>query len=626
MRLQESPPATEVNTVNEQTTEYFLLNKLGKTFPTLRETLFKLFAVDLRSLALTRIAVGSLLMIDLISRSRELRAFYSDDGLVPRNAIYESLPRAWYVSLHFLSGRAEIEALMFLLAGVFALMLILGYKTRLASFWSWLLLASLHARNPYVVHGGDSLMRMLSFWGIFVPWGARYSIESALNIARHNLPKAVFSIGTVALILQMPIVYFFTGLLKNGREWRHDFTAISYVLKAPDFAFRLGSGLASFPSVLKVATASTLVLEVGGALLLLSPFFTRTSRAVAIVGFLILQVGFLLTIKLGMFPVVSTVALLPFVPGSLWDGWSTRTRDLKLQSPRIYYDGDCDLCFKLVLLVRGLCSLPQATVSEAQSDPAIYAEMKLHNSWVVIGADERHFYKFPALIYLVQLSPMLWPVALILRRSPLISLGDAAYEALARNRGIFGPKVGWLRATPMRLKQPVILTLLCAVFLTYVVIDNMGSVSRSPIRIPTKLGILGQVLRIHQNWRMFAPAPPRSSRWDVVEGKLPDGTTLTLFEGNPVSAANPDNNAFLIKNYSWRTYWSWVRLDEEKDLRPYAARYYCDRWMKTHAEGETLSSVALLKVEQPIHLDEVDEQPQETILFDFRCSSAGPLN
>jgi predicted DCC family thiol-disulfide oxidoreductase YuxK len=621
MRLQESPPTSVVKADNEQTTEYLLLNKLGKSFPLLRELLLKLFAVDLRSLALTRIAVGSLILIDLLSRSRELRVFYSDDGLVPRNAIYESLPRAWYISLHFVSGRVEIEALMFLLAGVFALMLTLGYKTRLASFWSWLLLASLHARNPYVVHGGDSLLRMLTFWGIFVPWGARYSIESTLNVTHQELPKTVFSIGTVALILQMPIVYFFTGLLKNGPEWRHDFTAISYVLKAPDFASHLGSWLSSFPTILKIATASTLFLEVGGALLLLSPFFTKTARAIAIVGFLLLQFGFLLTIKLGLFPVVSTVALLPFVPNALWERSYRHNRNPKQRSPQIYYDGSCDFCFKLVLLIRDLCSLPQASVTEAQSDPAIQAEMRLHNSWVVITDDDRHLYRFPALIYLVQQSPMLWPVALILRRSPLIFLGDAAYEAAAGNRGLFAPAAGWLRLRPLRLNQPLILTLLCAAFLTYVVIDNMGSIGRSPIRIPAKLGSLGQMLRIHQNWRMFAPAPPRASRWDVVEGKLPDGTTVTLFEGNPLSTANPDNNAFLLKNYSWRIYWSWVRLEEEKDLRPYTARYYCDVWKKTHAEEVALSSVVVQKVEKPIHLDGIDEQPQETTLFDLQCSS-----
>lgn len=608
---------TTLTTDTELTTEYQWLQKLGANSAWLRDKLLELFAVDLRILALFRIALGALLLFDLIARSRALRVFYSDDGVVPRSAVFENMPHSWFVSLHFLSGRVEVEALMFVISVIFALMLIFGWRTRLASFGSWLLLVSLDVRNPFVIDGADNIFRVLLFWGIFLPWGARYSVESALETSTPKSPTRVFSIGTVALLLQMPIVYLFTGLLKSGSPWRQDFTAISLVLRAPDFSLPLGSWLSSFPTVLKIATLATLLLEIGGAILLLSPWFTKISRLIAISGLVALQVGFLLTMKLGLFPIVSTVGLIPFLPGSCWDRLSGLVVSRK-ESPLIYYDGDCAFCRKLVALIRGFLVLPKASLLEAQSNPVIYEEMNRLNSWVVVGADNVHRYKFAALAYLVQVSPILWPLGLILRQPPIAAMGDRMYVFVARNRGHGGLALRWLRAAPVRIKQPWILTLLCAFFLAYVVIDNVGSLRVLPVRIPEKLGFIGQLFRVHQHWRMFAPAPPRLSRWSSVEGRLQDGRAITLFDANPVSAANPDNIG-TFRDYRWRTYWSWLRFEENQNLRPYAARYFCTTWNQTHAGTDALTGVTLHALEKPINVNGPDEETRDNVILDFDC-------
>ena len=113
----------------------------------LQKKIEELFAIDLRSLALTRVATALLVLVDLIWRSTSLTAFYSDRGLVPRVAAYERLANSWELSLHLMSGRAEVQALLFVISGIFALMLLVGFKTRAASFWTWLLFTSLNSRN-----------------------------------------------------------------------------------------------------------------------------------------------------------------------------------------------------------------------------------------------------------------------------------------------------------------------------------------------------------------------------------------------------------------------------------------------------------------------------------------------
>src|SRR5262245_42318967 len=120
-----------------------------------RSKLAELFGLDLRSLAVFRIGLALLLLSDLVGRAADLVAHYSDDGVLPRSAI--ATPR--YVSLHLLDGSADFQAALFVLAGLFAAALLVGWWTRLATAGSWFLLMSLHARNPMVLQGGDTLLR-----------------------------------------------------------------------------------------------------------------------------------------------------------------------------------------------------------------------------------------------------------------------------------------------------------------------------------------------------------------------------------------------------------------------------------------------------------------------------------
>jgi predicted DCC family thiol-disulfide oxidoreductase YuxK len=586
----------------------------------LRERIEKLFEIDLRTLALTRITTALLVLVDLLWRSTSLTAFYSDRGLVPRTAIYERLPNSWQFSLHFMSGRTEIQALLFVISGILALMLLGGYRTRTAAFWSWLLFTSLNSRDFYVVHGGDALLNMLLFWGMFVPWGAKYSIDSALNSSSIPQPKRVVSIGTAALLLQVPLVYFFGGILKNGPEWRDQFTAIYYVLSAPDYATSLGHWMRSWPMpILKAITASTIVLEISGAILLFSPFATRTIRSLVLPAFLLLQIGFLLTMRLGLFPLISTAALLPFIPSRFWDKLSLRMRTPSRSDLRIYYDGNCAFCRKMALLIKEFCLRPETFVEPAQDSPDINADMQRQNSWVVIDHQNRRHYKFEALTYIFRQSPLFWLVGNLLSWSPLDRAGKFFYEIVASNRGLAAWLMKPLTYRPVRVKQPLFLSLLCAFFLGYVLLDNLGSVKRTHLRVPEKLAGIGEMLKIHQRWRMFAPGPLKVFDWYRVEGRLRNGQELCIVNGLSIDCRQPDNDIPLLRNYRWRTYWRYVGSDREKGLRPYLRSYLCYSWNGSHPEAEQLDELAIYKLRRPLPVDGSLEQPERFELWKGQC-------
>src|SRR5690349_13611595 len=135
------------------------------------------FGLDLRSLALFRIAVSLFILYDLASRTFDLTAHYTDAGTVPRAWAFQyfaagPIYRLWnpaYLSVHFLTGSAAGTALLFLINGIAAIALLVGYRTRLMTILVWYFLASLQARNPLVLSVGDNAVLVLLFFSMFLP-------------------------------------------------------------------------------------------------------------------------------------------------------------------------------------------------------------------------------------------------------------------------------------------------------------------------------------------------------------------------------------------------------------------------------------------------------------------------
>jgi hypothetical protein len=280
-------------------------------------------AVDARGLAAFRVAVGGLLLVDLLLRARDLTAFYTDAGVLPRTVLFDVTGPYW-LSVHVVSGTAAVQALLFALAGAVAVALLVGYRTRTAAVASWVLLLSLQHRNPIVLNGGDTLLRMLLFWAMFVPLGTRWSVDA---VRRGGTTERVASVGTAALLLQVVTMYLANGLLKLGGDLWLSGEAIRYVFSLDQFTVLLGDVLGAYPTLLTVLAETWLVMVVCSPLLVLLTGRLRGAFALAFVG---AHVGMFLTMQLGIFPFVAVAALLLFLPAAFWDAVVSRTRDTPL--------------------------------------------------------------------------------------------------------------------------------------------------------------------------------------------------------------------------------------------------------------------------------------------------------
>jgi hypothetical protein len=278
----------------------------------------KTFTLDLRALAMLRIGLGVLLLIDLYTRATDLEAHYSNTGVLPLPVLFEHTWNDFFFSFHTGSGLWQVQALFFLAAAIFALCLILGFKTRVATIASWVFLLSVQNRNPMVLQGGDDLVRMLLFWGIFLPWGSFYSLDSRNS----NLPErapAYFSAATVAIILQIFLVYFCTALLKHAPEWGQEGTAIYYALSLDQILLPGGKLIYPYYNLLKVLTLVVYYTELLLPFLLLIPFRNSFFRMVVVLALTGLHLGISLTLFVGLFYLINMVSLLSLIPSRQMD-------------------------------------------------------------------------------------------------------------------------------------------------------------------------------------------------------------------------------------------------------------------------------------------------------------------
>lgn len=235
----------------------------------------EVFGVDLRSLAALRIMLGLLVVADLILRATDFRAHYTDAGILPRSQlIEEGLIGDTKFSLLLANGDLVILALFFCVTAIAAICMILGYRTRLMTIIVWVMVISIQFRNPMLLNAGDTLLRLLLFWSMFLPLGAYWSVDRWREAAPRRLSMQFLSIGTIGLLLQIAFVYVFTALLKTGDAWRVDGTALYYALNMDQLVTPFGAWMTQFPDLLRLLTFATLGLEAIGPFLLFFPFFT----------------------------------------------------------------------------------------------------------------------------------------------------------------------------------------------------------------------------------------------------------------------------------------------------------------------------------------------------------------
>lgn len=228
--------------------------------------------VDPRPAALMRIAFGAVVMVtfvDLLGPHGPLddsvaRFLFTDDGMwlddMARKTYGGKLATLWdpehgfehwydifvamwgkFSILHFRSDPPFVWAVYTLMLVSIGLM-ILGVWTRWTTILAWILVESVYRYSPIFYTGGDTVVRVFLFLGMFVRWGEAYSVDgwrrrrkAILGGAGEIPPLRLIPAWPLRLMmLQLAIIYCATGLLKSGNTWANG-TALYYSLNLDHF-------------------------------------------------------------------------------------------------------------------------------------------------------------------------------------------------------------------------------------------------------------------------------------------------------------------------------------------------------------------------------------------------------
>jgi len=161
------------------------------------------------------------------------------------------------------AGNAWITGLFWVFLAS-AILLAMGFLTRINSVIVFLCLTSIHQRNLYILHGGDTFMRVAGFFLMFAPAGAALSIDRLIRIRRGREGPQVQAKPPWAqrmIQFELALLYFVTFCWKSsGAPWVNG-TALYYVAHLDELRYFPVPSVLQNPVFLKIATWLTLAIE-----------------------------------------------------------------------------------------------------------------------------------------------------------------------------------------------------------------------------------------------------------------------------------------------------------------------------------------------------------------------------
>ena len=534
-----------------------------------------IFGADLRSLAVFRMAMALIVLMDVVARLSSLRVQYTEDGVMPRTLLVEGAVR-WRWSLNLINDTYGFQLGLMLLTILAAVGMLMGYRTRTMTIVVWILIVSLQARNPFVLSGADSLLRVLLFWAMFLPLGAKWSVDATRT--QPVTAKTHLSFATIGLFLQIAFMYWFTAALKSGPAWRTDGTALQYALSANHITRPFGEYLVQYPDLLRFLTHASLAIEVVAPILLFSPFLTGPIRTIGIGLIVSLHVGIYLTMDVGIFPWTSALCMACFLPSWFWD---TLMQKVVVHTPA-----------RLQKVGRTVRSVPAAI-----GESLVVRRRQLAGMPAMATAATAGF--FPTVTY---------------PQPGAASTLTAPEQARAREGTVLG-------LNPFA-------NVFLAGCIVFVFLWNWTSVS--DFRLPASVQPFAYGTGLYQKWNMFAPSPSRATVWVVVRGVLADGREVDLL--TPIvhddltrvpqlSWQQPDDIAGdYYGNKYWRKYFTAIIGENRQDERRTFAAYACRSWNGYYGGDVRLVGLQIYRMSERTMLDEQDVPIVRSKIAQYRCT------
>jgi len=278
-------------------------------------------ARDPRLASVLRIGYGILLLVNLVMWAPDLRLWFSEVGLMPlaagREIVNEHAPTVL--------GWSTAEWWPWLCYGVLvaaAVLLTVGWHTRIQAIVVLIGLTSFQNRNYALVDGEDTLFRLFAFYLALCPAGWAFSLDARRRKRRGLDVPPPIPWGLRLFQIQMSVTYLSTAIEKSlgHSDWTSGH-ALYYVSRLDDSFGKLPVPAFPFETlwISQLLTWSVLALEWGLPVLL----WLRPTRRVALVVAIVFHLSIEYTMNLFLFHWLMILGVLSFAEFDelRWPSW-----------------------------------------------------------------------------------------------------------------------------------------------------------------------------------------------------------------------------------------------------------------------------------------------------------------
>jgi predicted DCC family thiol-disulfide oxidoreductase YuxK len=321
--------------------------------------------VSAKGFGLMRIGWAGSALAFFLAQWKDIAEFYSSAGVLPYE--YEMLITRHVYRFTLLDSITEPTAVfavyLFLLACL--LFSMLGVLPRLSTILSFILLCSFHERNPLILGGGDTVLRIIGFLLCVSPTLRSFSVSRVRSQWRHwkftraLLPDLTASIWAYRLLLWQMIVIYGTSVWYKGMGmmWKNG-TAVTAALQHEIFVRWPREVISFFILGAPFITYLTIAFEAMWLMLLIPRSFTRwlmgwefqprLKRWLILAG-IAFHGGIFVLMDVGSFSIAMMVGYFGLLIDEDFEAmkrwWN---RHGKAGSIRVFYDGHCGLCLRSV--------------------------------------------------------------------------------------------------------------------------------------------------------------------------------------------------------------------------------------------------------------------------------------
>jgi hypothetical protein len=597
-----------------------------------------LFGIDVRSLVLTRILLGGLVLWDLFDRLPFIETWQTDAGNMPRALIAsEQMERPWLWSFHLLHGSYSVLLGMWALHVVAAACLLVGFRFRLAVATTFILNISMQHRSPLLRHEGDDVVNAVLLWSLVLPMADCLSLDSALKEWRRmpGAPRSlartdVLDAATAAIRLQCLVGMLLSAYTKSGvAAWAVGSTALYDLLANSQSTTSLGLYVGDELGADLFATITDFILnfESYGPLLyivasspMLYPLNLFLQLAVVAI-YVALAVAILLFKNFGTLPIACITLWCVLVPSNVWHTCMRSIRTSKRTTFRLYWDPTQHETEPTILrLVRSFLLLGEAAVAPAHGP--ILAKMHEASSGYMAtylsssGKKERTGLSQAQIMLMVaEASPALWLFTPLLEAQFMKNWAAAVWDEpmeqgthseCAPERDGSEAVQQWGSEFGSAFKQAVIG--LVSLLVLWNQMSQTGLIPEPHITLADAVSALNQPVSALQ---LLPTQPEPKNGWFLVTGTDADGVRVdaTRDELRPITeVVQPSVIAEAYRSRRWQVYYHGLRKPENLLYAKAHAYWTCNRF-------RSLRTVEL----NFLHHKSWDEQPTVLVIYKERC-------